>query len=58
MDMAIQATTEAQLEKTKGKSCAWALGNIKSAFNYTRKANVLDRLAKIQDIEGLKRYIY
>ena len=35
MDMAIQATTEAQLETAKGKQVAWALGDIKSAFNYT-----------------------
>ena len=43
LDMAIQATTEAQLEKTKGRTCAWALQDIKLAFNYTRKTNVLDR---------------
>ena len=58
LDMAIQATTEAQLEKTKGRTCAWALGDIKSAFNYTQKANVLDRLtAEGLDTEGLRRYI-
>lgn len=42
MDMAIQATTEAQLEMAKGKGCH---GNyIKSAFNYTRKDTVLARI--------------
>ena len=58
MDMAIQATTEAQLERTKGKSCGWALGDIKSVFNYTWKDNVLDRLAKHQGTEGIRRYIH
>ena len=66
IDMVIQATTEAQLEKTKGQGCAWALGDIKSAFNYTRKANILERLSedrnaerlKGQDTEGLRRYIH
>ena len=61
IDMAIQATTEAQLEKTKGHSHAWALGDIKSAFNYTRKRNILDRLRENQrdkDLEGLICYIY
>ena len=58
IDMAIQATTEAQLEKTKGHSHAWALGDIKSAFNYTQKGNVLDRLRESEskldkDTEGL-----
>ena len=60
IDMAIQATSEAQLEKTEGRGCAWVLGNIKSVFNYTRKLNVLDRLTKIrnQDMEGIMRYIH
>ena len=63
IDMAIQATTEAQLEKTKGHNHAWALGDIKSAFNYTRKANVRDRLLENerktgQNTEGLRRYIH
>ena len=60
IDIAIQATTEAQLGKTKGKGCAWALGDIKSAFNYTRKVNVLDRLLSKghQDTEGLRQYIH
>ena len=58
MDMVIQATTEAQLERTKGKGCAWALGDIRSAFNYTRKANVLDRIAKAQGTEGIRRYVH
>ena len=58
MDMGIQATTEAQLEKTKGKGCMWALGDIRSAFNYTRKANVLDRIAKAQGTEGIRRYVH
>ena len=26
------------------KQCAWALGDIKSAFNYMRKGRVLDRI--------------
>ena len=62
MDMALHATTEAQLELTKGKGCAWALGDIKSAFNYTRKSTVLDRLTGTRTeslkIEGLARYIH
>ena len=58
IDMAIQATTETQLERTKGKSCAWALRYIKSVFNYTWKSNVLDRLAKHQGMEGLRRYVH
>ena len=57
MDMVIQATSEAQLERSRGQACAWALGDIKSAFNYTRKANVIDRLAT-QKAEGLVRYIH
>ena len=57
IDMVIQATTEAQLERSKGQACAWALGDIKSAFNYTRKANILDRLAP-KKAEGLVRYIH
>ena len=44
MDMVIQATMEAQLEMSRGHSYAWALGDIKSAFNYTKKVNILDRL--------------
>ena len=61
IDMAIQATIEAQLEKTKRHSHAWALGDIKSAFNYTRKRNVLDRLQenkRDKDLEGLMHYIH
>ena len=61
IEMVIQATTEAQLEMTKGR-CAWALGDIKSAFNYTRKSTVLDRrilqkTTRTRSIEGLTRYI-
>ena len=37
IDMAIQATTEIQVEKTKGRSCTWAVGDNKSGFNYTRR---------------------
>ena len=63
IDMAIQATTEAQLEKVKGHNHAWALGDIKSTFNYTRKVNMMDRLLENenktgQSTEGLRRYIY
>ena len=63
IDMAIQATTEAQLEKAKGRNYMWALGDIKSAFNYTCKANVMDRLLENenktgQSMEGLRRYIH
>ena len=55
LDMAIQATTEAQLEIIKGHTCAWALGDIKSAFNYTWKANIMDRLiVQGLDTEGLR----
>ena len=60
MNMVIQATTEAQLEKAKGKSCIWALGDIKLAFNYTWKENLLDKLGRLErtQVEGLIRYIY
>ncbi|SRR5258706_9216934 len=63
IDMVIQATTEAQLERTKGRGCAWALGDIKSAFNYTQKANIINRLNTLdrldnQETEGLRRYIH
>ena len=59
IDMARQATTEAQLERTKGRSYAWALGDIKSAFNYTQKANVLARLEILDKLlENNKRYIH
>ena len=44
IDMAIQATTEAQLGMVKWKGCAWALGDIKSAFNYTRNGTALARI--------------
>ena len=60
IDMVIQATTEAQLEITRGKKHAWALGDIKSAFNYTQKRNLLDRLGRLEksQAEGLIRYIH
>ena len=62
IDMAIQATTAAQLEKAKGRGCAWALGDIKSAFYYTRKNTVLARLRQKQPnnthLEGLARYVH
>ena len=61
IDMAIQATTEAQLERAEGRGCAWAMGDIKSAFNYTRKSTVLARLQQKDPnhahLEGLTRYI-
>ena len=44
MDMAIQATTEAQLSLKKGKQAAWVLGDIKSAFNFVQKDFVLAKL--------------
>ena len=55
IDMTIQATTEAQMEKAKGKGCSWALGDIKSAFNYTRKENLLAKLGRLEKarVEGL-----
>ena len=53
MDMAIQATTEAQTEKAKGRGCAWALGDIKSAFNYTQKENLLKKLRGLERCRSL-----
>ena len=55
IDMAIQATTEAQLSIRKGEQVAWALGDIKSAFNYVQKETVLK---KLENHEGLTRYIH
>ena len=57
MDMVIQATTEAQLSLKKGKQVAWALGDVKSAFNYVQKNTVLDKL-RGHGCEGLTRYIH
>ena len=58
MDMAIQATTEAQLSLKKGKQVAWALGDVKSAFNYVLKNTVLAKLKGYRGCEGLTRYIH
>ena len=57
MDMAIQATIEAQLSLNQGKQAAWALRDIKSTFNYVQKDTVL-RLAKLMGHKGLTRYIH
>ena len=46
IDMALQATTEAQLSNAEGKQVAWALGDIKSAFKYVQKESVISRLKK------------
>ena len=59
IDMAIQAVTEVQLLTTNRKQAAWALGDIKSAFNYVQKASVISRLEGLQgDQQGLISYIH
>lgn len=55
MDMAIQATTEAQIGLSKGKQVAWALGDIKSTFNYVQKDTVISKLG---GHEGIIRYLH
>ena len=55
IDMTIQATTEAQLAITNGKQVAWALGDIKSAFNFVQKYTVI---AKLNGHQGLIKYIH
>ena len=57
IDIAIQATTEAQLSVKKGKQVVWALGDVKSAFNYVQKDTVLAKLKGHKD-NGLMRYLY
>ena len=59
IDMAIQAVTETQLAMVNGKQTAWALGDIKSAFNYVQKDTVIARLEQLQgEHQGLIRYIH
>ena len=55
IDMAIQSTTEAQLSVRRGKQVVWALGDIKSTFNYVQKETVLK---KLEGLDGLTRYIH
>ena len=59
IDMAIQAVTEIQLATVNGKQAAWALGDIKSAFNYVQKKTVISRLGELQgEHQGLICYIH
>ena len=58
IDMAIQATTKAQLSITNRKQAAWALGDVKSAFNYIYKASVISKLEGLEGHQGLICYIH
>ena len=56
----LQAVTEAHLGNTTGDRLVWVLGDIKSAFNFTRKETVLDKLhaKRSRNLQGIARYIH
>ena len=59
IDMAIQAVSETQLSITNGRQAAWALGDIKSTFNYVQKDSVIAKLEGLQgEHQGLICYIH